>query len=849
MFQMLILTYNKLIFKQTKICIFIVLSIVAGISVFIGNVHLEVSADSLVLENDKDLEFYRFANTRYGSDEYLVITYKPQENLFSDEELTRLDNLRAQLHKFDQVESVISILNVPLLFSPPLSLSKLAGDAQYLRHPNTQRNLAIKELSSSPLYGNRLLSTDRLTTAIQVNFKQDKKLANLLEERSKLRATSNIKNHENQSLALAESEYRNYQAVVNQRLEDTITEIRTALQSYVPYAEIHMGGIPMIVVDMLNFIEHDISVFGVLVLIVMALLMWLAFRGIQWVLLPVFCVAASTACTLGIIGLLAWPISAVSSNFIALLLIFGLSLMIHLIVHYQELASLHQNLSQQELVNRMLQEKFAPSFFTILTTMIAFGSLVVSNIRPVIDFGWIMVIALLINLVITFTLFPALLSLLARQTRIKSTDMTNQITQQFAKISVYHKKKVVSVVIIASIMGMFGISKLSVDNRFIDYFSPDTEIFQGMVTIDNELGGTTPLDILIDAPLLDISAQKTIQNEEVESTTISDDPFGEDPFADDPFESDVFSSDSINYTKPFTEKSYWFNSERLATIKKIHHYLDELPDTGKVLSLNTTIESLEILNNQKVIDNFFLSIFYNNLSEALKTQLISPYLSEPGDQIRFTSRVYESSKGLDRQGLIDQIQNKLRQEFNLAPEQIHITGMVVLYNNLLQSLFRSQILTLGAVFFAIGLTFVVIFRNVKVAIIALIPNIISAICVLGLLGIFNIALDLMTITIAAISVGIAVDDTIHYVHRFRREWIQDRNYKTAIFSAHNSIGKAMYYTSITISLGFAVMMFSKFTPTIYFGIFTALAMLIALLANLTLLPVLMSSFKPYGAEK
>ena len=843
--QAFIKFYNKTILLHAKLCIIFILCITAALSFYISKVHLEVSADSLVLENDKDLEFYRFANARYGSDDYLVITYKPFENLFSEDELSRLESLSTEIQQLKLVDNVISILNVPLLFSPPLSLTKLANNPPNLRDAETQQNLAITELSSSPLYGNRLLSTDQKTTAIQVNYKQDKKLARLLTERSKLRGLSNLSSSEQQALTLIESSYREHQSIVDQSQQSTIAHIRKILEPFNTYAEIHMGGLPMIVVDMLQFIRHDISVFGSLVLLIMALLMRLAFKGMQWVLLPVFCVAVSTISTLGIVGILGWPISAVSSNFIALLLIFGLSLIIHLIVHYKELAGYHPGFSQHELVKRMIEEKFTPSFFTILTTIIAFGSLVVSNIRPVIDFGWIMVIALVVNLIVAFTLFPALLSLMKRVQVEPINDMTGKITHAFAFISVNHRNKVLLVTLSACLLGIFGILKLSVDNRFIDYFAADTEIYQGMVTIDEQLGGTTPLDILIDAPL-HTEAPSTALSLEEEGIAL--DPFSDDPFSENALDKDPFSEDSGPITPPFTEQSFWFNSERLDTIKQIHHYLDDLPDTGKVLSLNTTVESLEKLNNQTIIDNFFLSIFYKNLSDTLKSQLISPYLSKAGDQTRFTTRVYESNKGLDRQGLIDQIKDALHTRFNISPDQIHITGMVVLYNNLLQSLFQSQILTLGAVFIAIALTFVVIFRSIKVAIIALIPNLVSALCVLGLLGGFNIALDLMTITIAAISVGIAVDDTIHYVHRFEKEWQKEHNYQTAIFSAHKSIGKAMYYTSITISLGFAVMIFSKFTPTIYFGVFTALAMLIALIANLTILPILLARFKAYGFE-
>ena len=172
--------------------------------------------------------------------------------------------------------------------------------------------------------------------------------------------------------------------------------------------------------------------------------------------------------------------------------------------------------------------------------------------------------------------------------------------------------------------------------------------------------------------------------------------------------------------------------------------------------------------------------------------------------------------------------------------------MLVLYNNMLQSLFKSQIMTLGVVFLAIMIMFIFTFRNIKVAVIAIIPNIVAAAQVLGLMGWLNISLDIMTITIAAIVIGIAVDDTIHYVHRFGEEITKDYDYWAAVKRCHNSIGRAMYYTTVTITLGFMILVLSNFIPTIYFGLLTGFSMMVALVADMMLLPILLVMIKPYG---
>jgi predicted RND superfamily exporter protein len=221
-------------------------------------------------------------------------------------------------------------------------------------------------------------------------------------------------------------------------------------------------------------------------------------------------------------------------------------------------------------------------------------------------------------------------------------------------------------------------------------------------------------------------------------------------------------------------------------------------------------------------------------------------MTEDGSQLRFSIRVFESDPSRRRAGLIEKIQRHLTDNMGLNDEQVHLTGMLVLYNNMLESLFRSQILTLGAVFLAIVLMFLALFRSLRIALISITPNILSAAIILGLMGWAGISLDLMTITIAAITIGIGVDDTIHYVHRFEYEFRRDHDYWAAIRRCHATIGRAMYYTSVTVMLGFSVLALSKFVPTIYFGLLTGLAMLVALIANMTLLPVLLATFHAEG---
>ena len=819
LFAEMVERYEALVLDRPFFSLLLLCVMLAVFVFYIPEFELDVSADSLVLENDADLEYYRNIRARYGSDDYLIITYTAEGSLFSKDNLQNIRELRDRLGALEGVKSVVSILDVPLLESPPISLDELSKGAPILDQPTTDVDLAKKELRTSPLYKNRLLSPDGGTCSIQVNLLRDDIYYQLLKQRNALREqklSGELTTAQLKQLNAVSAEFDQVSKEVMDKEELLIRQVREVMEGFRNHAELHLGGVPMIVSDMMGFIRHDLVVFGLAVLGILAAMLAVVFRQLRWVILPLLTAAATNLVTVGFLGMVGWPVTVVSSNFLALVLIFSLSLIIHLIVRYRELHQQKPDAEQRWLVSTTLRAKAAPCFFTVLTTMVAFGSLVVSGIRPVIDFGWIMVFALSASMVLSFTLFPSMLMLMKPGTPKQGTDIIGLIMKFFARLVDNHQRKLLFTGVLLLILGIAGVSRLTVENRFIDYFHSSTEIYQGMKLIDEKLGGTTPLDVIIDAPF-----EEPVEDE------MEEDPFYEEEYGG------------------ITNTSYWFNTFMFEEIAKIHQYLDELPETGKVLSLNTTNRVLDKLDDKKMLDDFFLSIVYKRMPEEIKSQVINPYLSNDGQQMRFSIRVYESDTELNRKELLDKIRTHLEKERGQYGEQVHLSGMVVLYNNLLQSLFQSQIQTLGVVFFVIMLTFAAVFRSFKVAVIAIIPNILPAILVLGVLGGLGIPLDIMTITIAAIAVGISVDDTIHYIYRYHNEWKKDGDYRSAMFRSHNSIGRAMYYTTMTITIGFIVMVLSSFIPTVYFGLFTAFAMVSALLANVTILAALFILVKPY----
>jgi len=811
--------YEKLVIDRPLLTLSLIGLLLLLFASYIPKFELDVSADSLVLENDADLEYYRNIRARYGSDGFLIVTYSPKENLFSEANLKRVREMRDRFRVAGGVESVLTMLDVPLIESPQINLDQFSEGAPMLEQPNTDRELARRELISSPLYSNRLVSPEGDTCAIQILLKRDETYQSLLKERDGLRVKKlegDLPASERMRLSQVEDQFDSYSKQLVQQEAELIAEIRLIMDDYREYARMHLGGVPMIVSDMMSYIRHDLVIFGFGVLAILALMLTLVFRKAHWVLLPLLTAGATAIVTTGFLGMVGWPVTVVSSNFLALVLIFSLSLTIHLIVRYREQHRLEPHASQRHLVSITLRSKAMPCLFNAITTMVAFGSLVVSDIRPVIDFGWIMAFALAASMLLAFTLYPATLMLIRPGEPAHGRDILGVITEAAAWLVEHHGGKIIVVSVLLVVMGATGMSRLTVENRFIDYFHSSTEIFQGMKLIDEKLGGTTPMDVIIDAPIKQVAQEGAW-----------DEGFGDEDGG-------------------FATTSYWYNTHMLSEVAAIHRYLDGLPETGKVNSLHTAMAVLEKLDDKGNIDSFFLSVLYKKLPQDIKAQMVSPYLSEDGQQLRIAVRVYETDVGLNRNELLNKIRDHLNSERAERGETVHLSGMVVLYNNLLQSLFRSQIQTLGFVFFAILLTFALIFRSLKVAFIAIIPNIIPVVLVLGLLGGLGIPLDIMTITIAAITVGIAVDDTIHYVYRYHEEWLKDGDYRACVHRAHNSIGRAMYYTSMTITIGFIAMVLSNFVPSIYFGLFTAFAMISALLTNITVLPILLRTLKPYG---
>ena len=792
--------YRKNIIYRPKLTILVLFLLLVSFGYYSKDFKLDASSDTLLLENDPDLKYLKEVNNRYGSKEFLILTYTPEEAMNSEKSLNNLLSLKYKIQSLDWVYSVITLLDVPLLNNSDAPLADRLQNFTTLKSENVDIERGFEEILSSPVFKNFVISEDGKTTGIIVNIKEDVNLKNL-DDKSK-------------------EEIEKYKDLRKKKNHKNIVEIREIIKSYDNIGKIYLGGIPMIADDMMSFIKNDIIVFGIGVLLFIIVTLWFIFKKLIWIIVPLSSCFFSVLIMTGLLGLIGWKVTVISSNFIALMLILTMAMNIHMSTRFLQLKKNNPNLKNSEIIFMTTGKMFWPIIYTALTTICAFLSLIFSEIKPVIDFGWMMSLGLITSFLITFTLLPTLINLLSTEKINIEGESKSKITEFLGEISINSRPTIFLITLVVIISSIVGISRLEVENSFINYFNKNTEIYKGMKLIDEKLGGTTPLDIIIKFPTF-----------EKDKLTVADDEFED-------------WGDEENHDN----RKYWFTKDKIEKIEKVHSYLESNPFVGKVLSFSSILKVAKQLNNNKPLDTLEIGVFYSKIPDTIKKEVIDPYISIEDNEARISLRIKDSEKNLRRNDLIKKIEYDLENQIGLESNEYKLTGVLILFNNLLQSLFKSQILTLGFVMSGIFAMFLILFRNIKLSLIGVVPNFIAAFFILGIIGLLEIPLDMMTITIAAITIGIAVDNSIHYIYRFKEEFFQNNSYEKTIKLCHSTVGIAILNTSITIVFGFSILVLSNFIPTIYFGVFTGLAMLLAMISVLTLLPSLILLTKPFGKK-
>jgi uncharacterized protein len=819
--------YDTFILKYPLIVLIILLVFISTLGYHATKLEIDASAETLLLDDDKDLKFFREVKKRYDSSDFLVVTFSPKSDILSKESLDTIKNISNDFLKIENIESVTSILNIPLLQSPIRPISDLVSGVESLETKDFDKNLVKNEFLNSPLYSNALVSSDFKTTALILNLKNDTKYFELLENRNSLlskKREQSLSDEETVQLKNAIVEFKEYRDILREKESLEIKNIREIITKYQSNGKIFLGGVNMIASDIVGYVKNDLLIYGSSLVFILIFVLWYIFRHIRWIVIPLFICLISVISTAGVLGLFGWEVTVISSNFIALQLIITISIILHLIVRYRELNVKYKNASQYKLVINTVLSKFNPSFFAIITTITGFGSLVLSNIQPVINLGLMMSTGIAISLVLSFLVFPIILIMMKKKDEHEEKNTRFSFIKKCSDIVEHKGKAIIITSILVLIFSISGSLKLIVENSFISYFKQSTDIYKGMQVIDESLGGTTPLDIIINF-------------KEDKKAVIQVKP------------KDEFDEFENEFAKNADDKQYWFSQDKMDTITAVHDYLETIPEIGKVQSLATLLKIGQTLNNGRKLDGITLALLYNQLPPKYKTLILSPFINIDKNEARITIRIIDSNPNLRRNDLLNKINHDLRQIIQNKETTYKLSNLMVLYNNMLQSLFDSQISTLGFVIIILFIMFLLLFRSLKIAVIALAANIIPISAIFGIMGWLGIPLDIMTITIAAIAIGIGVDDTIHFIHRFKEEFKVDHNYVNAMRRSHESIGYAMYYTSLVIILGFSILVLSNLIPTIYFGILTVVTMFTVLAADLLLLPKLLLIFKPYEKLK
>ena len=788
--------YQNTVLKNPRSIFFLLLITLLSFGYFTKDFRLDASSETLLIEGDPDLEYLKEVTKRYGSKEFLVLTYSPNEGMITESSINNLLSLKYKIQSLEWVYNVVTLLDIPLLNNSEAPLQERLENFKTLKDEDVDKERGFKEILNSPVFRNFVISEDGKTSGIIVYIKKN-----------------TLKNIEDKT----QKEIEEYNDLLKKKNHKNILKIREIIKSYDDVGKIYLGGIPMIADDMMSFIKSDIIVFGLGVLLFIIATLWFIFRRLIWIIVPISSCFFSVLIMTGLLGLLGWKVTVISSNFIALMLILTMAMNIHMSTRFLQLRNDYPNSTNFEIISMTTSKMFWPIIYTVLTTVCAFLSLVFSGIKPIIDFGWMMTFGLITSFIITFSLLPTLLSFVSNNSVKIKEDSDSKITSFFGKISINNKKTIFTLTGLVIVLSVIGISRLEVENSFINYFNKNTEIYKGMKLIDEKLGGTTPLEVILKFP----DKEKNISSE------------------DDEFE-DWEEDENQNNEK------YWFTKDKVDRIQAIHNYLDELPPVGKVLSFSSIIQVATQLNNDKPLGTLEMGVLYSKIPESIKKDIIDPYISIKDNEARISLRIIDSQDGLRRNDLIKKINYDLKNKFKLNEEEFKLAGVLILFNNLLQSLFKSQILTLGLVMVGIFAMFIILFRNIKLSLIGVVPNFIAAFFILGIIGLLGIPLDMMTITIAAITIGIAVDNSIHYIYRFKEEFLRLKDYEKTLKVCHSTVGVAILNTSITIVFGFSILVFSKFIPTIYFGVFTGIAMLLAMISVLTLLPSLILISKPFG---
>ncbi|MBI4576593.1 MAG: MMPL family transporter [Planctomycetes bacterium] len=781
-----------------------VLAVLLAAALFMGaqlrGLELDAGSQSLVLEDDPEQRVYDRSRLVFGSDEYLIVAGR-DAGLFTPEGVARLRDLTARLEALDGIGSVLSPTNVRLFRSsedPPGMLGMLFADPVRLDSEECDLGRARAELTGHRLYGENLVAADGEHFALYATLARDPEGLRSEEEVYRLQEaledpglTVDGRAGLEAELAAARTTYLGHERVRKAARLRAVDEAWRVLESASTGdgggRAYRMSGLPMVIAEMIRYLDGDLRVFGAAALALVTGLLALVFRRVAWVLLPLFSCLVTVALVMGAMVLADRKTTVITANVSSLLLIITLAHAVHLIVRYQESTG-------DDRLGSTLAALARPCLYTAITTCAGFGSLWISRIRPVMDFGVFMSWGTLAAFVVSFLVFPAWVTLMPPREASRLESHPARSLARLAGWTLRWRAWIVAASLLLFAAGGWGMTRIVAETRFIDYFREGTRLHQGLDFVDRHLGGTTTLEVIVEGP----------------------------------------------------EEGYFRSGARLREVLELKDYLMENPAVGKVLTLPDVLKEFRDVMAGLGLEEVPTAELVHQAETILGRETLRSYATADYRSTRVFVRIRESAPTLERGRLLEELGAALEARGWFPGARVEVTGIFVLYTNMLRSLVDSQERSLGLVLAAIGAMLWVLFRSLRLAAIAMVPNLLPVVLVLGVMGWTGVPLDMSTLMIAGVSLGMAVDGSIHYLTRFRSEFAATGDYRGALELAHGSIGRAIVYTAVSVILGFSVLGLSSFKPTVYFGLLTSLSMAAALFGSLTLLPALVLILRPLG---
>lgn len=736
-----------------------------------GKLGIEFQTTTLLDQKDPELKIYEeLHETRTWSQNEFAVVCASGVDWTSEEGATLLRALVTDLEAGPEVGGTMSLLNIPLLRQNPdqkpnvLALAgagmKYIGGRSPINHESARTELLDHELATGSL-----ISKDGRSTNVLVYLRVPEPGA--------------------PGTATTQARW--------QQLVDGLRTVRTQWEGRLP-ERLRLAGVPLVYTYIMERVAHDLQVFGIAAAVLFSLGLLVIYRKIRYVILPLVTSLLPVVAILGYMAIAGVPFTVITSNLPLLLFVIALPYTIYLIERYLERRHLHPQEDGGEAIVRAAQSIWLPCVFSTLTTMAGFAAFTTSGIVPVKMFGILMTAGSLLSLLLVFLFLPSALQPWRpvpppspSSSAATGTGGFGRLSAGFARLALTRPRTIIALSTLVLAVSIAGTFRLTAENKFTSYFWPSSDVYQGLEFIDQNLGGTSTLEIYL-------------------------------------------RSGKVGHFK---------SAEGIASVAAVEQYFHAVPEVGSLRSLPALIREARKTFRPEwfpaMQDGALVS-----LVQGMAPELFQDIMSPDGRTASLQVRFKETAPTLNRRQIIEGLEAHLAslKDSSLQGLEIETTGIFVLYANMLNSLIDSQRDTLGFVVGSIYLMLLLLFRKFRLALVVLVPQALPAVTMLGVMGWGGIPLDLVTVMIAAIALGVGVDSAIQYTMRYREEIALDGDPRAALSRTHATVGRAIWVATSIIVLGFAVLVTSDFFPSVWFGLLTGLAMLMSQFSALLTLPSL-----------